>query len=65
MTNPIRSPDGQHGVIVVYAFGIYREADFLDDPELIESLIAKGEGWRFTDAVRVSGHPKEPDLSFG
>jgi hypothetical protein len=65
MTSPICSPDGQHGVIVVHAFGIYCEADFLDDPEVIESLVAKGEGWRLADAVRLSALPREPDLSFG
>ncbi len=57
MTNPIRSPDGVHGVIVVHAFGRYREADFLDDPEEIDSLIASGEGWRVTDAVRLDLAP--------
>ena len=44
--NPIRFPDGLHGVIVVHPFGKYREADFLDDPEVIDALIADGEGWR-------------------
>ncbi len=57
MTNPIRSPDGVHGVIVVHAFGPYREADFLDDPEEIDILIANGEGWRITDAVRLNIAP--------
>jgi len=65
MTTPIRSPDGQHGVIVMHAFGIYREAGFLDDPEVIETLIASGEGWRITDAVRLDGVPGDPDLSYG
>ena len=58
MTTPIRSPDGLHGVIVVHAFGPYREADFLDDPEEIDSLIACGEGWRITDAVRLDIAPR-------
>ncbi len=53
MESPIRSPDGLHGVIVVHPFGPYREADFLDDPREIDSLIASGEGWRVTDAVRL------------
>ena len=57
MTNPIRSPNGRHGVIVVHAFGPYREADFLDDPWEIHSLIASGEGWRITDAVRLDLAP--------
>ena len=60
MASPIRSPDGLHGVIVVHAFGIYREADFLDDPELIDRLVARGEGWRFMDAVRIDAIPKDP-----
>ena len=64
MTSPIRSPDGQHGVIVVHAFGIYREADFLDDPEVIDTLVANGEGWRVTDAVWLSGIPKDPDFIY-
>ena len=57
MMNPIRSPDGLHGVIVVHAFGSYREADFLDDPREIHSLIVSGEGWRITDAVRLNIAP--------
>ncbi len=65
MTGPIRSPDGQHGVIVVHAFGNYREAEFLDDPEVIERLVASGEGWRVTDAIRLCGIPRDPDLSYG
>lgn len=55
MNAPIRSPDGQHGVIIVHAFGHYREADFVDDPQEIEELIADGHGWRFVDAVRLTG----------
>ena len=60
MASQIRSPDGLHGVIVVHAFGIYREAEFLDDPELIDRLVAKGEGWRFMDAVRLDSVPDDP-----
>ncbi len=57
MMTPIRSPDGLHGVIVLHAFGRYREADFLDDPEEIDTLIASGEGWRIIDAVRLDLAP--------
>ena len=64
MTTPIRSPDGLHGVIVVHPFGRYREADFLDDPEEIDTLIASGEGWRITDAVRLDIEPSS-DLRRG
>nr|WP_321983365.1 hypothetical protein [uncultured Lichenicoccus sp.] len=53
MSRPIRSPDGQHGVIVVYAFGNYHEADFVDDPQEIEQLVSDGQGWRVVDAVRL------------
>jgi hypothetical protein len=63
--NPIRFPDGLHGVIVVHPFGKYREADFLDDPEVIDALIADGEGWRFTDAVWLNDAPKDPEFSPG
>lgn len=63
MTDPVRTPDGRHGVIVMHAFGIYREADFLDDPEVIERLIASGEGWRFTDAIWLCGTPRDFDFS--
>jgi hypothetical protein len=65
MTNSIRSPGGQHGVIVVHAFGRYREADFLDDPELIDRLVASGEGWRITDAIRLDGAPGGHDINRG
>ena len=69
MTSPIRCPDGLHGVIVVHAFDIYREADFLDDPELIDRLVARGEGWRFNDAVRLDEVPGSAllgaDISLG
>ncbi|WP_428375674.1 hypothetical protein [Lichenicoccus sp.] len=54
MRAPIRSPDGQHGVIIVHAFAHYHEADFVDDPEEIEQLVADGQGWRIVDAVRLS-----------
>ena len=60
MANAIRSPDGLHGVIVMHAFGRFREADFLDDPELIDRLVANGEGWRFMDAVRLDAAPGIP-----
>ena len=65
MTISIRSPDGQHGVIVLHAFGGYREAEFLDDPEVIERLVANGEGWRVTDAIRLDDVPRTRDLSRG
>ncbi len=45
--------DGRHGVIVVHAFGPYREAQFLDDPAVIDALIAEGHGWRVADAVML------------
>lgn len=63
--NPIRFPDGLHGVIVVHAFGKYREADFLDDPDVIDTLIADGEGWRVTDAVWLHNAPRNPELGLG
>ena len=65
MANSIRSPDGLHGVIVVHAFGIYMEADFLDDPEVIDRLIANGEGWRVTDAIRLDSVPRDHALDYG
>ena len=65
MTTPIHSPDGLHGVIVVYPFDTYAEAEFLDDPELIDRLIARGEGWRFTDAVRLDLRRSQPGLNLG
>ena len=64
MTNPIRSPDGLHGVIVMHAFDIYLEADFLDDPEVIDRLIASGDGWRVTDAIRLDSVPRNHDLDY-
>ncbi len=65
MSNPIRSPDGQHGVIVMHAFGSYLEADFLDDPEVIDKLITDGEGWRVTDAIRLDGVPRDHAIKRG
>ena len=56
--NPIRFPDGLHGVIVVHAFGNYREADFLDDPEVIDALYDSGDGWRVTNAVWLPDAPR-------
>ncbi len=64
MTSAIRSPDGQHGVIVLHAFGGYREAEFLDDPEVIERLVANGEGWRVMDAIQLDDVPRR-DISRG
>ena len=65
MSNSIRSPDGQHGVIVMHAFGNYLEADFLDDPEVIDRLVADGDGWRVTDAIRLDGVPRDLDIKRG
>lgn len=65
MTNSIRSPDGLHGVIVVHAFGGYLEAEFLDDPEVIDTLVANGNGWRITDAIRLDGVPRDHDINRG
>jgi hypothetical protein len=61
--NPVRFPDGLHGVIVIHAFGGYREGDFLDDPEVIDALIADGQGWRITDAVWLNEEPANRELS--
>ncbi len=58
MASSIRSPDGLHGVIVMHAFGKFREAEFLDDWELIDRLVANGDGWRITDAVRLDTIPE-------
>jgi len=41
----------RHGVIVIHPFGPYQEAQFLDDPALIESLVDAGESWRLADAM--------------
>jgi hypothetical protein len=49
--SPARSPDGRHGVIVLHAFGRFEEGDFLEDPRLIDELVADGHSWRLRDAV--------------
>ncbi len=46
--------DVRRGVIVIHAFGQYREAQFLDDPVVIDSLIADGHSWRIADAVLLA-----------
>ena len=53
--DPAREP--RLGVIVVHPFGPFREAQFLDDPVLIDRLVAEGQSWRFNDAVLL---PPEP-----
>ena len=63
MATPICSPDGLHGVIVIHPFGAYGEAEFLDDPEIIESLVQSGEGWRIVDAVRVNPNRRTMQFS--
>lgn len=55
MPSSVREP--RRGVIVVYAFGPFREAQFLDDPVLIDKLIADGESWRITDAILLAPDP--------
>ena len=64
MSNSIRSPGGQRGVIVMHAFGNYLEADFLDDPEVIDQLFADGQGWRVTDAIRLDGVPRDHGIKW-
>ena len=49
--------DNRRGVIVIHAFGPYREAQFLDDPAVIDSLVAEGHSWRITDAVMLEDDP--------
>ncbi len=49
--------DARHGVIVIHAFGKYREAQFLEDPVLIDTLIAEGHSWRIADAVLLAKDP--------
>ena len=49
--------DARRGVIVIHAFGPYREAQFLDDPAVIDSLIAAGHSWRIADAVMLADDP--------
>lgn len=41
----------RRGVIVLYPFGPFAEAQFLDDPVIIDRLVADGQSWRITDAV--------------
>lgn len=41
----------RRGVIVIYPFGPFSEAQFLDDPVVIDRLVADGQSWRITDAV--------------
>lgn len=50
-SNPVREP--RRGVIVMHPFGSFKEAEFLEDPVLIDRLIADGQSWRFTDAVML------------
>lgn len=52
---PAREP--RHGVIIVHPFGSFHEAQFLDDPVLIERLVADGHSWRFNEAVMLSTEP--------
>ena len=65
MASLIRPPNGVHGVIIVHPFGMYREADFIDDPKVIDRLIASGEGWRITDAVRLDRTQARPGFHPG
>ena len=53
------------GVIVVHAFGQYREAQFLDDPVVIDTLIAAGHSWRMMDAVLLATDPSPGPLPTG
>jgi len=49
--SPTAPHEQRRGVIVIHPFGPYQEAQFLDDPALIESLVGAGESWRLADAV--------------
>lgn len=42
------------GVIVVHAFGPYKEGQFLEDPVLIDELVAAGQSWRINEAVLLA-----------
>ena len=42
------------GVIVMHAFGPYKEGQFLEDPVLIDELVADGQSWRINEAVLLS-----------
>lgn len=44
----------RYGVIVVYPFGQFQEAQFLDDPAVIDRLVAEGQSWRITEAVMLA-----------
>lgn len=56
---PTRKPgrEPRHGVIVVHPFGPFKEAEFLDDPVLIDRLMAEGQSWRVTEAVMLTLDP--------
>lgn len=54
MTRLDTPSEPRHGVIVVYAFGPYQEGQFLDDPVLIEKLVADGQSWRINEAVLLA-----------
>jgi hypothetical protein len=51
MTRADTRPEPRHGVIVMHAFGPYQEGQFLEDPVLIDKLVADGESWRINEAV--------------
>ena len=42
------------GVIVMHAFGPYKEGQFLEDPVLIDELVADGQSWRINEAVLLA-----------
>lgn len=54
---PLHERRERRGVIVVHPFGPYREAEFLDDPALIDRLVADGHSWRISDAVLLALEP--------
>lgn len=56
---PICKPghEPRYGVIVVHPFGPFKEAQFLDDPVLIDRLMADGQSWRITEAVMLALDP--------
>ncbi|NPD65966.1 hypothetical protein HN018_14225 [Lichenicola cladoniae] len=51
MTRADTRPEPRRGVIVMHAFGPYQEGQFLEDPVLIDKLVADGESWRINEAV--------------
>ncbi len=57
MLQPPPCRDARRGVIVLHAFGPYREAQFLDDPVVIDRLVADGHSWRIADAVLLANDP--------